>query len=113
MPSLENRRQILKSYIEKIPNTLSDEDIKDIADSTNGFTGADIMALIRFEITSYMLHIFRESLLKNTSSSDETSAIESIILQKKNVEEAIEEIHPSGLKELILEIPKVTIYRLC
>ena len=42
-----DRFKILKTYIEKIPNDLFPEDIKEISENTNGFTGADIVTLLR------------------------------------------------------------------
>ena len=55
-------------------------------------------------LTTHPYH--RESLIRGINIEEADSSNE-VKLQKKHVEEAIEEISPSGLKDLILEIPKV------
>jgi len=102
VPDLAGRYEILKTYVEKIPNEITSEDIKEISENINGFTGADITALLR------------ESLLKTlgTNSSEETDnelieKVNDLKLTKRAIEDSVEEINPSGIKDLLLEIPKV------
>jgi AAA family ATPase len=91
---IEDRIQIIRKYLAEIPNSLTDEEIIDIKDGTNGFTGADIMS------------VFREALIRSVDLKEDLTD-ESIKLKKNAIDEAIEEMTPSGLKDLILEIPKV------
>ena len=49
---------------------------------------------------------FRESLVRSIPLTEELKE-EDIKLSKKAIDEAVEEVNPSGLKDIILEIPKV------
>jgi len=44
-PTRDARTKILTKLLSKIPNTLSEKDVKDIAMNTNGFVGADLSKL--------------------------------------------------------------------
>jgi ATP-dependent 26S proteasome regulatory subunit len=46
-PTQKQLLEILKGYLHRIPNTLSDDDLFELAQSCNGFSGAQIETLIR------------------------------------------------------------------
>jgi AAA family ATPase len=94
IPSPVNRLQILKVFMEKVPHDLTENDIVDINSNINGFSGADIMTLVR------------ESVLKCTNLKN-SAEIQVNKITKEAIESALVDINPSGLKDLLLEIPKV------
>lgn len=69
----------------------------------NGYTGADMMAVIREAI-------FRALTSKRVNKSEEIPENKngvSFCVSKADIEEALGEVNPSGLKDIIAEIPKV------
>lgn len=111
----------MKSLIKAIPNSLSLEDIEELNHSLNGYTGADIMALIREAIfrslnsTKIGSNLLREPSSVSTEVS-ESQMIENqneeklpFVVSKTDLEEALAEVNPSGLKDIIAEIPKVVL----
>lgn len=112
----------MKSLIKVIPNSLSLEDIAELNTTLNGYTGADIMALIREAIfralnsTKTDSNLFREPSAVSTEVSESQinkTQIENteklpFVVSKTDLEEARAEVNPSGLKDIIAEIPKVS-----
>jgi len=65
MPDLKSREAILMFYLKDTKNTLTDQELKDLAQNTNGFSAADIKKLIH-EAT--MLPIRKVILRKTTEN---------------------------------------------
>ena len=82
--------------MEKLPHNLSEKEINELNDNMNGFTGSDILTFLR------------ESLIKTLQNTDPLSESfeKSLKISKKTLENCLSEIQPSGLKDIILEIPK-------
>eukprot|EP01016_Furgasonia_blochmanni_P057240 TRINITY_DN9902_c0_g1_i3.p1 TRINITY_DN9902_c0_g1~~TRINITY_DN9902_c0_g1_i3.p1 ORF type:complete len:404 (-),score=72.11 TRINITY_DN9902_c0_g1_i3:66-1277(-) len=101
IPGAKERLQILKLMLGKTKNTLKEEDINEINSDMNGFTGADVLTLIR---ESFMQFLNRMS---GNDKEDQSGANVVEAISKEDIEKALVDISPSGLKDLILEIPKV------
>ncbi len=52
IPKAVDRIQILKAYLSNLKHDLTEENINEINSSMNGFTGADIVSLIRESLLS-------------------------------------------------------------
>ncbi len=108
MNLFKERLEILENYLKNIDHSLNENEIKDLNDNMNGFTGADIVTLLR----QYPYIIYRESVIKTISADHELKffyklqLFRSTIITKPTIESVLSNIHPSGLKDLILEIPK-------
>jgi hypothetical protein len=47
MNLFKERLEILENYLKNIDHSLNENEIKDLNDNMNGFTGADIVTLLR------------------------------------------------------------------
>lgn len=98
VPDVNARKDILLKQFNKMSknrHTLSDEDIESIASKTHGYVGADLSGLCREAV---MKAIQRG--LKNIKDDD-------IKVELNDLELAMIDIRPSGMREIFLEMPKV------
>ncbi len=89
-PDEKGRNQILKIHTKEMPIKDKDELVKEIAEKTEGYTGADLEALVR----ESALIALREN-------------IESKEVKKKHFEEALKKIKPSVTKSTIDAYKKI------
>lgn len=96
IPDSLGREAILRVLLSRIPHTLTDEFINEIASKSHGFVGADLDALCRDAV---MLAIAR--------TLDANAAVDDSFLQESDVRKAFVEIRPSAMREIFLETPQV------
>ncbi|CEG71704.1 hypothetical protein RMATCC62417_07395 [Rhizopus microsporus] len=94
IPTSEARYSIFKTIMAKIPHSLTDLELEHLAQRSHGYVGADIAA------------VCREAGLKciKRCSSKPT---DSLIVNFQDMKEAMSEIRPSAMREIMLEVPKV------
>lgn len=95
IPQNKERYKILSLYLDKLPHNLNEKELKELNDNMNGFTGSDILTFLRESLIKTLQN--PENLIENFSG---------LKISKKTLENCLSEIQPSGLKDLILEIPK-------
>jgi transitional endoplasmic reticulum ATPase len=103
MPDREGRLAILQIHTRGMP--LSDVDLKALANVTHGFSGADLAALCR-EAAMKVLRRF----LPRIDVEQEvipTEVLKSLKVTQGDFEEALKEVEPSALREVIVEVPEV------
>lgn len=110
IPSSTARLEILRVLLKGVPHSLSSDTIRAVADRTHGYVGADLSALVReagmqaLSRDMSSAHGDLSSQLQNMSlaSSHSNGLTESdfLIAQAK--------IRPSAMREISLELPKVT-----
>ncbi|EAR89093.2 AAA family ATPase CDC48 subfamily protein (macronuclear) [Tetrahymena thermophila SB210] len=88
VPKVQERCDILNCYLERTKHNLNQDDILEINLQMNGFTGADVVSLLR------------ETLLERVKEQKE-------IIEKNHFENALQNVHASGVKDILMEIPKV------
>jgi SpoVK/Ycf46/Vps4 family AAA+-type ATPase len=84
-PDFIQRKQLLQYISKNFKNNLSEEDFEVLADKSHGFVAGDIF------------QIFKDSLI--------TPGI--TMLKRKDLENALKNIKPINLKDVILDVPKV------
>lgn len=94
IPKASERLKIFRLYLNKAHHQLTEAEVAELNFQMNGFTGADIASLLR------------ESIINAVDVSKEIVA-EDIVVNKQHIEKALEEIQPSGIKEILMDIPKV------
>ena len=102
------RLKILTALLAAVPNSIEKDELADINTYLNGYTGADIMAMIREAI-------FRSLNIRQLIEKEEAEEISTeksqdginFLVTRAHIEEALGEVNPSGLKDIIAEIPKV------
>lgn len=90
IPSLPSRYEILDRQFSKMKrHTLNTDHVKDIASRTHGYVGADLVHLVR----ECVMKCIQQDVPEVTTS---------------HVEQALLDIAPSAMREISLEVPKVT-----
>lgn len=92
------RLKILSVLLRKVPHNLSNESLKEIADKTHGFVGADLNALIR----EAGLRAIKRSMEVLPPISTEQMRMEMV-----DLEGGLLNVRPSGMREVFIETPKV------
>jgi len=104
VPDKRGRKEILKIHTKKMP---LDEDINldIIADQMYGFVGADIQAMVK---EAAMIALRRYLPQMNLDDKEISSNIlDSMKITIDDIKEALKEVEPSALREIIIEIPNV------
>jgi transitional endoplasmic reticulum ATPase len=97
-PDAAARFEILRVHTRRVP-LAADVDLQEIAESTNGYVGADIAALVR-EATINALRRKTSDLLQGVDASDLGIAV-----YRGDFLEAMSDIEPSALREFRIEVP--------
>ncbi|CAG8789020.1 9741_t:CDS:2, partial [Racocetra persica] len=95
IPNATSRFSILLTLLQKIPHTLSPEDINGLAIRLHGYVGADLAA------------VCREAGLKAIKRCVKHCQKKDIKITVQDMEAAINKIRPSAMREILLEVPKV------
>lgn len=103
VPTPQMRLEILKKFISKIPNSLSDYDMQFLWLNTHGFVGADLHGLCSTAIFNAM----RRQEKKHSPTSERTPSDTELIVRKEDFERALITTKPSAIKEVLVEVPNV------
>lgn len=98
VPTKQIRKEILLKLIEKMPHSLSDEDIEQIAYETHGFVGADIHSLCSEAVTN---------VFKNKLHAGSICDSDDVLITRKDFKHARTVVNPSAMKELLVDVPNV------
>ncbi|KAF2069662.1 hypothetical protein CYY_009023 [Polysphondylium violaceum] len=99
IPNVSGREEILKIFLSKIPNQLTEEQVTAIASKTHGYVGADLEALVK-EST---LKCFHRLDITNQSSA----LLDNVSIDFDDMLGALAICKPSSMREVVVEIPKV------
>lgn len=95
LPDLEARKEILKIHLNKKP-LAEDVNIDEIAQRTEGYTGADLAAIGN---TAVMLAI-REHIINSKNPDEAKKNFKDLKIYKRHLEEALKKIKPMSQREL-------------
>ncbi|MBT4540689.1 CDC48 family AAA ATPase [Candidatus Woesearchaeota archaeon] len=106
VPSKVSRLNILKIHTRNMPLT-KDVNLKDLANITHGFVGADLSSLAKEAAMNVLRRI-----LPDIKALDEGEAIPKEVLEKLKItrddfKEALKVVRPSAMREVLVEIPNV------
>jgi transitional endoplasmic reticulum ATPase len=104
LPDKQGRLEILQIHTRNMP-LAKDVDLTKITEITHGYTGADLAALAK----EAALNALRRYLPKIDLSKNEipTELLDSIEVTMDDFIHALNEIVPSGLREIYIEVPEV------
>lgn len=91
IPTAEDRYDILQKMLQKIPNTILPEELKEISDAAHGFVGADLLA------------VCKEANLQAIKTKDKSQ----ITLSASHLTYGLNMVQPSAMRQVQLEVPKV------
>ena len=105
VPNEKGRREVFQIHTRSMPLDKKIS-LKEFANITHGFVGADISAVCREAAMSAL----RRYLPQINLDSDviDPELLEQIEVTKADFEEALKEVMPSGIREVFVEIPNVT-----
>ncbi len=104
IPSRKGRADILAVHLKGMPLD-DDVDADDLAARTLGFVGADLAALCREAAMHCLSSRMGEIDLDRPIPPE---VLESMRVSREDFEAALGEVEPSGMREVLVEIPKVT-----
>jgi len=104
VPDRSDRIEILQIHVQNMP--LSDDiNLESLADRMHGFVGADVNALCK-EAAMRALRRYMPDL--TTEDEIPPGIIEQMQVRKEDFEEALKEIEPSSMREVLVELPAVS-----
>jgi transitional endoplasmic reticulum ATPase len=104
VPDREGRKEILEIHTRKMP-LAEDVDLDALADLTNGFVGADLEALCK----EAAMHALRRVIPEIDIEAEEIppEVLENLKVTKEDFMEALKNIEPSAMREVLVEVPRV------
>ena len=106
VPNKEGRLNVLKIHTRNMPLS-KDVGLKEIADITHGFVGADISALTKEAAMIVLRRILPELKLKEEESIPK-EILEKLRVTHDDFKEALKVVRPSALREVLIETPNVS-----
>jgi transitional endoplasmic reticulum ATPase len=103
VPDRLSRIEILQVHTRNMP-LADDVDLEELADITHGFVGADLAALSREGAMKSLRRFLPEIELDGPISTD---ILEKIEVTMSDFKEALREIEPSTMREVLIEVPRV------
>ena len=103
VPDREGRLEILQVHTRGMPLE-KDVDLEKLADTTHGFVGADLAALCKEAAMRSLRRILPELYMDKAVPAE---LLEKIRVTGDDFREALKEIEPSALRDLLTEVPTV------
>nr|MDO8079672.1 CDC48 family AAA ATPase [Candidatus Freyarchaeota archaeon] len=104
IPDRNGRKEVLQVHTRAMP-LAENANIDELADRTHGFVGADIAAVAREAAMNRLRVVLPEINLEEETIPQQT--LEKLVVDQNDFEEALKMVHPSSLREVMLEIPRV------
>ncbi|MEM2133235.1 MAG: CDC48 family AAA ATPase [Candidatus Jordarchaeaceae archaeon] len=104
IPDRNGRKEILQVHTRAMP-LAENVNLDELADRTHGFVGADLAALAREAAMHRLRTVLPEINLEQETIPQET--LDKLVVDQNDFEEALKMVHPSSLREVMLEIPTV------
>ncbi len=105
VPDEEGRREILRIHTRGMP-LADDVNIDGLAENTHGFVGADIESLTKEAAMKALRRYLPEIDLDEEDIPP--SLLDRMIVKRSDFRSALNEIEPSAMREVLVELPKVT-----
>ena len=103
MPNKQGRLEILQIHTRNVP-LAEDVNLAKLAEMTHGFTGADLAALVKEAALNAIKRV-----LNGVNIDDEIppEVYNDLVVNMSDLMNALKTVHPSGLRELYVEVPEV------
>ena len=104
VPDKDERKEILEVHTRRMPLD-DDVNLDEITEVTHGFVGADLEALCKEAAMRVLRRVLPDI---QTDKEVPAEVLEQMVLHKQDFKEALKEIQPSALREVLVQIPDVT-----
>ena len=105
VPDKNSRKEILQVHLRAMPLE-KDVDINNIVELTNGFSGADINALVK-EAALKAIKRLMPKINKETNKHLSKEILDQLIINKQDFLDALNVVEPSALREVQIQVPNV------
>ncbi|MFH2020897.1 MAG: CDC48 family AAA ATPase [archaeon] len=105
VPNKEGRLNILKIHTRNMPLE-KNVDIKELADITHGFVGADLSSLAKEGAMTLLRRLYPDLKLEEDKPIPR-EALEKLKVAKKDFYDALKVVRPSALREVLIEVPNI------
>ncbi|MBD3355496.1 CDC48 family AAA ATPase, partial [Candidatus Woesearchaeota archaeon] len=106
VPTKKGRKKVLQIHTRNMP-LAKDVDLKELADITYGFVGADLSALCK-EAAMIVLRRILPDLKLEEESSIPKEILEKLQITRKDFIKALKTVRPSAMREVFIEKPSTT-----
>ena len=103
VPDKDERKEILEVHTRRMP-LAEDVNLDEITEVTHGFVGADLEALCKEAAMRVLRRVLPEI---QTDKEVPPEILQKRVLHKDDFKEALKEIQPSALREVLVQIPDV------
>ena len=109
VPGKEGRLDILKIHTRNMP-LAKNVNLKDIANITYGFVGADLNALAKEAAMIVLRRILPDLKLQGIEDGQQipTEILDKLMVTQKDFQDALKVIRPSAMREVLVETPDVS-----
>ena len=105
VPDKEGRLNILKIHTRNMPLGKK-VNLKELADITHGFVGADLSSLAKEAAMIVLRKIFPDLKLQEEEPISK-ELLEKLMITQKDFKEALKVVRPSALREVMVEVPNI------
>ena len=105
VPNKTGRLDILKIHTRNMPLE-KDVDLKELADVTHGFVGADLEGLCKEAAMSVLRRVLPHFNIKEEEKIPK-EILEKLRVKKSDFKEALKLVRPSAMREVLIENPKI------
>ncbi|MBI5392552.1 AAA family ATPase [Candidatus Woesearchaeota archaeon] len=105
VPGKDSRLNILKIHTRNMPLT-KEVNLKEIADITHGFVGADLSSLAKEAAMVVLRNLLPELKLKEDEPIPK-SLLEKLKISQPDFYEALKVVRPSAMREVLVEVPNI------
>jgi transitional endoplasmic reticulum ATPase len=106
VPDKRGRKEILQIHTRQMPLE-KDVDLDNLAEITFGFVGADISGLAKEAAMHALKRVIPEISALKEGEPIPKEVLEKLKVTKEDFEYALRMVQPSGMREVLMEIPKV------
>ncbi|MEM0474900.1 MAG: CDC48 family AAA ATPase [Zestosphaera sp.] len=103
MPNKQGRLEILQIHTRNVP-LAEDANLAKLAEITHGFTGADLAALVKEAALNAIKRVLNGV---NIDEDIPPEVYNNLVVNMNDLINALKAVHPSGLRELYVEVPEV------
>ena len=104
VPDKDERKEILEVHTRNMPLD-DDVNLDELTEVTHGFVGADLEALCKEAAMRVLRRVLPEV---QTDKEVPQEILDKMVLNKKDFKDALKEIQPSALREVLVQIPDVS-----
>ncbi|MGZ7134690.1 MAG: CDC48 family AAA ATPase, partial [Methanobacterium sp.] len=104
VPDKDGRKEVLQIHTRGMPME-EDVDLDEISEVTYGFVGADLESLAKEAAMRVLRRILPE--IKSDEEEIPKEVLQKIIVKKSDFKEALKEIQPSALREVLVQVPDI------